>query len=268
MDGFIGSTFDRLGRFDIDLSLKQEKNSFGISTVPLSFESPSFRAAIEPDIIEKIASSDAVKEMYLLRFERISAEISPLLEEKIRAYLTQQEHEFVRQEYQGILDSGLISAVVLGIPDELCQYIVVSQEAGKTVYFNEDELRDGGHVLCISTADNGRSFGGIRLFTGDMLSSDALEMNYEVIGAELPYDIYTALREICSYSYIPGGFSGGDALFLLPMSVFEKEFPDAPVFTVLADAKDGMEEILLEEVQECTDGKSVDSGGAFLSHVD
>ncbi len=45
------------------------------------------------------------------------------------------------------------------------------------------------------------------------------------------------------------------------MSVFEKEFPDAPVFTVLANAKDGMEEILLEEVKECTDGKCVDLSG-------
>lgn len=258
VDGFVGSTYERLGKFDIDLSLECQINDMvSISTEPQSFQSPSFRAAIEPDVIEKLVSSDAVSEMHLLHFERIRAEISPVLEEKIQAYLAQQKNEFVRKEYQDILDRGLINAVVLGIPDELCQYIVVSQEAGKTVYFNEVDQRDGCHVLCISTPDNGQSFGGIRLFTGDILSSDALEMNYEVIGAELPYGIYTALSEICSYSYIPGE----DALFLLPMSVFEKEFSDAPVFTVLADAKDGMEEILLEEVQECTDGKCVDLSG-------
>lgn len=257
VDVVVGSTYERLEMFDIDLSLHQADNSVVISTVPPSFESPSFRAAIEPDVIEKLVSSDAVSEMYLLRFERIRAEISPVLEEKIRAYLEQQKDEFVRKEYQDIIESGLINAVVLGVPDELCQYIVVSQEAGKTVYFNEDEQRDGFHVLCISTPDNGQSFGGMRLFTGDMLSSDALERSYEVIGAKLPYGIYTALRKICSYSYIPGD----DALFLLPMSVFEKEFPDAPVFTVLANAKDGMEEMLPEEVQECTDGRGVDING-------
>ena len=262
VDVVVGSTYEQLGIFDIDLSLKGgEKNSGGISTAWQSFQSPSFRAAIETDVIEKLVSSDAVSEMYLLRFERIRAEISSVLEEKIRAYLEQQKNEFVRKEYQDIIESGLINSIVLGIPDELCQYIVVSQEAGKTVYFNEGEQRDGFHVLCISTHDNGQSFGGIRLFTGDMLSSDALEMNYEVISTELPYGIYTVLRKICSYSYIPGEFSGEDALFLLPMSVFEKEFPDAPVFTVLANAKDGMEEILLEEVQECTDGKCVDLSG-------
>lgn len=257
VDVVVGITYERLGMFDIDLTLHQSETSVSISTVPPSYESPSFRAAIEPDIIEKLVSSDAVREMYLLRFKRIRAEISPVLEEKIRAYLEQQENEFVRKEYEDMIESGRINSVVLGIPDELCQYIVVSQEAGKTVYFNEDELFDGFHVLCISTPDNGRSLGDIRLFNGDMLSSDALEMNYEVIGAELPYGIYTALHKICLYAYIPGE----EALFLLPMSVFEKEFPDAPVFTVLANAKDGMEEILMEEVQECTDERGVDING-------
>lgn len=261
VDGFIGRTFDRLGRFDIDLSLTQAENSVGISTVPPSFESPSFRAAIEHDVIERIASSDAVKELYLLRFERISAEISPLLEEKIRAYLARQENEFVCQEYKDILDSGLINAVVLGIPDELCQYLVVAKEAGNPVYYNGEELYDGCHVLSISTADCGQSVGSMCLLTGDVLASDALEGNYEVIGAELPLGIYTALDEICSYQYI----GSLDALFLLPMSVFEKEFQDAPVFTVLANAKENMGEILKEEVQEYTDGRGMDlSGGSYF----
>ena len=259
VDGYVGSTFDRLGRFDIDLSLVGQVNDVvGISDVPPSFQSTSFRAAIEPDVIEKLASSDAVKEMYLLRFKRISAEISPLLEDKIRAYPAQQEDVFVQQEYQDILDSGVINSIVLGIPDELCQYIVVSKEMGKPVYCNEEELRGGGHVLCISTADNGLSFGTMQLFTGDILSSDALGMNYEVIAAELPYGIYTALGEICSYTYIP---AWDEALFLLPMSVFEKEFHDAPVFTVLANAKESMEETLREEVQEYTDGRGMDISG-------
>ena len=101
VDGFIGSTLDRLGRFDIDLTLEyQTKDSVVMSTVPPSFESPSFRAAIKPDLIERFTSSDAVKEMHLLRFERIRADITPLLEEKIQAYLAQQKDEFVLKEYQ------------------------------------------------------------------------------------------------------------------------------------------------------------------------
>lgn len=258
VDGFIGSTFARLGRFDIDLSLKcQVKNTVVINTVPPSFESPSFRAAIEPDVIDKLAASDAVKEMYLLRYERISAEISPLLEEKIRAYLAQREDEFVQQEYKDILDSGLINSVILGIPDELCQYLVVSEEAEKSIYYNGEELYDGCHVLCISTADYGQTFASMCFLTGEVLSSDALEMNYEVIGAELPYGIHSALSEICSYQYI----GSEEALFLLPMSVFEKEFHNAPVFTVLANAKENMGETLREEVQEYTDGRGMDLNG-------
>ena len=95
-------------------------------------------------------------------------------------------------------------------------------------------------------------------FAGDELASDALKMNYEVIGAEVPYDKWTALRKICSYQ----NDGSGDALFLLPISVFEKEFYDAPVLTVLANAKENMEEILREEVQECIDGRGVDFSGA------
>lgn len=266
VDGFVESTYERLGRFDIDLSLAcQVDDVVSISDVPQPFQSTSFRAAIEPDVIERLASSDAVEEMYLLRFERINAEISSLLEEKIRMYLAQQEDEFVRQEYQDILDSGLINSIVLGIPDELCQYIVVSKEVGKPVYCNEEELR-GGRILCITTADNGLSLGTMRLFSGDMLSSDDLEMNYEVIAAELPYGIYTALGEICSYTYIP---AWNEALFLLPMSVFEKEFSDASVFTVLTNAKESMEETLREEVQEYTDGRRMDiSGVSYFYRID
>lgn len=257
VDGFVGSTYDRLGRFDIDLSLNCQLESYDvISTALPSFEGASFRAAVEPDVIEKLASSDAVKEMYLLRFERIRAKIPPLLEEKIRAYLAQQENEFLWQEYCGILDSGLINSVVLGIPDELYPYIVVAEDAGESIYYNGEELYDGRHVLYIDIADYGQSLGSMDFLTGDVLSSDALTMDYEVLGAELPYGLHTALGKLCSYQYI----NSGEALFLFPISVFEKEFPDAPVFTVLANAKEGMGETLREEVQEYTDGRSVDLG--------
>lgn len=258
VDGFIGSTLNKLGRFDIDLSLDcQMENPGVISSVPPSFESPSFRAAIEPGIIESVALSDAVGEMYLLRFERIRAEIMPWLEEKIGAYLAQQKNEFALKEYREILDGGLINAVVLGIPDELCQYLVVSGESGKSVFYKGEELYDSRHVLYISADDYGQSFDSTYFLTGDVLSSDTLEMNYEVIGAKLPYGIQTALGEICSCQYI----GSEEALFLLPMSVFEKEFHDAPVFTVLANAKEGMGETLRKEVQEYTNGRGIDFNG-------
>ena len=233
------------------------ENAVTISTVLPSFESPSFRTAIEPDIIESLASSDAVNEMYLLRFERISAKLTPLLEERMRAYLAQQKSEYVLKEYQDILDSGLIDSVVLGIPDELCQYLVVSGETGKSIFYNGEELYDGCHILCISATDH-VAFDSAYFYTGDLLSSDALERNYEVIGARLPYGIYRALGEICSCSYI----GSEEALFLLPMSVFEKEFHDAPVFTVLANAKENMGETLREEVQKYTDGRGMELNGA------
>ncbi|MCI9219604.1 MAG: ABC transporter permease [Lachnospiraceae bacterium] len=258
VDGFIRSALDRLGRFDIDLTLAyQMEDSGAISVAPPSLESPSFRAAIEPDVIERFASSDAVKEIYLLRFERIRAKMMPLLEEKIRAYLARQNSEFAREEYKDILDSGLINAVVLGIPDELCQYLVVSGEAGKTVSYDGEELYDGSHVLCVSTADSGQSFCSMCFYTGDVLSSEALERNYEVIGTELPYGIHTALSELCSCEYM----GSNEALFLLPMSVFEKEFHDAPVFTLLANAEESMGESLREEAEEYTDKRGMDLNG-------
>ena len=169
----------------------------------------------------------------------------------------QQKDEFALKAYQDILDSGLINSVVLGIPDALCPYLVVSEEDKKSIFYKGEELYDSRHVLHISTDDYGQSFDSTYFFIGDALSSDALEMDYEVIGAKLPYGIHTALGEICSCQYL----GSEEALFLLPMSVFEKEFPDAPVFAVLANAKVGMGETLREEVQAYTNGRGLDFNG-------
>lgn len=169
----------------------------------------------------------------------------------------QQKDEFALKAYQDILDSGLINSVVLGIPDALCPYLVVSEEDKKSIFYKGEELYDSRHVLHISTDDYGQSFDSTYFFIGDALSSDALEMDYEVIGAKLPYGIHTALGEICSCQYL----GSEEALFLLPMSVFEKEFPDAPVFAVLANAKVGMGETLREEVQAYSNGRGLDFNG-------
>lgn len=261
VDGYIGNTLDRIGKFDIDLSLEcQEQNTNGISTASSFFEGTSFHVSIEPDIIEKLKTSDLVKEMYLLRFERISAEIPPQLEEKIRAYLaryTAQAAQPLQQVYQDILDSGKTDSVILGVPDELCKYLVASKDGERSVYYSGDELYDGRHVLCISTTNEGQLSLSWSFITGDVLSSDALEKDYEVIAAELPYGFHTALHEICSYQYIPSN----EVLFLFPMSIFEKEFPNAAVFTVLADAKENMGEPLQKEIRKYVDGRSVDANG-------
>lgn len=79
---------------------------------------------------------------------------------------------------------------------------------------------------------------------------------YEVLAVELPADGYGILWEICKYSYL----KGDNALFILPMSVFEKEFPEAAVFTVLANAKKDKEEELRMAVLELTEGRIVDHG--------
>ena len=95
-DGFLGVAF---GIFDIDLSLEWDAENFGsIRSDPLSLINSAKHAPVAPAVIERLASSDAVKEIYLLRFEHITAEISPMLEENIREFLARQEQEFVRQE--------------------------------------------------------------------------------------------------------------------------------------------------------------------------
>lgn len=258
VDGIVGNTLDRLGKFDIDLSLEyQEENANGISTALPMVGNTSFYAAIEPDIIENFETSDLVEEMYLLRFERVNAKITSQLEEKIRSFLAQHGGQTVQQKYQSILDSGKIDSVILGIPDELCRYLVTSKDGEKSIYYSGGELYDGHHIMCISTADEGQLFLSWRFITGDVLSSETLKNDYEVIDNELPYGFYTALHEICSYQYI----NSDEVLFLLPMSIFEKEFPNAPVFTVLANAKENMGEALQKEVQKYVDGRSVDVYG-------
>ena len=55
--------------------------------------------------------------------------------------------------------------------------------------------------------------------------------------------------------------------FLLPESVFEREFPDAPAFTVLVNAKEGRSDALLEEVQALTEGRGVGSGDTSFEYL-
>ena len=106
--------------------------------------------------------------MQFLRFGKVEADISPSLEERLRSFLAQEtEYEWaqVREAYQSILDSGRIKTAVLSIPDELCQYIVVSRENGrKPVCYDGEELYDGRHVLCVLHERGGADLSGFSVF--------------------------------------------------------------------------------------------------------
>ena len=219
-------------------------------------------AAVEPDIIESLAGSDTVEETWLLRFQQIEADITPGLAEEIRDFMAGAEYDFVRDEYQAFLDNGKISAAVLSIPDELCREIIVSQEdrfrLGST--YDGEELYDGRHVLCVSTErDEQAVYLSMHLFSGDALSSESLSRDYRVIHLELPSGLWAALGKICG-TLTANSVGVEEVFFLLPESVFEREFPDAPVFKVLVNAKEGRSDALLEEVQALTEGRGVGSG--------
>ena len=55
--------------------------------------------------------------------------------------------------------------------------------------------------------------------------------------------------------------------FLLPENVFEREFPDAAVFKVLVNAKEGRSDALLEEVQALTERRGVGSGDTRFEYL-
>lgn len=264
-DSVIETTYQNAGRFDINLSLVYDESM-------VQFESDvrqkltlynACDASIEKEILENVGTLDSVEELYFLRFQRIQANASPRLMEKVNDFLAQQEEASPEYIDTALLDAAnglLTDAVVMGIPDELCQYLRVGRDADGTMLFYEGvEFYDGNHVISVSTEDmwGMRLFVDLHLFEGDLLESDALNGEYEVIHIELPADGYGILWEICKYTYL----QGDTALFLMPMSVFEKEFPDASVFTVLANAKDSREEELRIAVDELTDGKTVESEG-------
>ena len=248
----------QLGMFDVELGLWDgDRNGL----IPEELTKISKFAAVEPDIIESLATSNNVEETRLLRFQQIDAGITPGLAEEIKDFMAGSEYDFVREEYQDILDCGSIKAAVLGIPDELCREIVVSQEDRiKPVCYDGEELYDGRHILCISTESDGQEvYLNLRLSSGDALSSDNLSKDYRVIHLELPSGLWTALGKICGR--LTANSAGVEEMFfLLPESVFEREFPDAPAFTVLVNAKEGRSDALLKEAQALTEGRGVGSG--------
>ena len=255
---------ERVGMFDVELGLSGNRDGL----IPDELTQISSFIAVEPDMIEKLAASDAVEEMQFLRFGQVEADISPSLEESLRTFLAQEtEYEWEREKYQGILDSGRIKTAVLSIPDQLCRDIVVYRDdRSKSFHYDGEELYDGKHVLCVFTKNELEILPDIQFSPGEALSSDGLKREYEVIPAELSSGLWTALAEICG-DPMANHFGVEEVYFLLPESVFEREFPDAPVFKVLVNAKEGREDALLKEAQALTEGRRVGSGDTSFSYL-
>lgn len=253
IDTMIGGK--QLGMFDVELGLWDGGRN---GLIPEELTKISKFAAVEPDILDSLASSDNVEETWLLRFQQIDADITPGLAEEIRDFMTGSEYDFVRKEYQDILDIGSVKAAVLSIPDELCREIIVEDRL-KPAYYDGEELYDGRHVFCVSSErDEQAADMNLRLSSGDALSSDNLSKDYRVIHLELPSGLWTALGKICGR--LTANSVGVEEMFLLlPESVFEREFPDAPAFTVLVNAKEGREDALLKEAQALIEGRGVGS---------
>lgn len=256
---------ERAGMFDVELGLSDDRTGL----IPNELTKISKFAAVEPDIIESLASSDNVEGTWLLRFQQIEADITPGLAEEIGDFMAGSEYDFVRDEYQAILDSGSVKAAMLSIPDELCREVVVSQDdrfmLGST--YDGEDLYDGRHVLCVSTESDGQeAYLNLRLSSGDALSSDSLSRDYRVIHLELPSGLWTALGKICG-RLTANSVGVEEMFFLLPESVFEREFPDAPVFKVLVNAKEGRSDALLNEVQALTEGRGVGSGDTRFEYL-
>ena len=172
----------------------------------------------------------------------------------------------MRKEYQEILYWCSVKAAVLSIPDALCREIVVSQEDRlKPAYYDGEELYDGKHVLCVSLERDEQAVDmNLRLSSGDALS---LSRNYSVIHLELPSGIWTALGKIIGGRLMANPVGVEEMFFLLPESVFEREFPDAPVFKVLVNAKDGRSDALLKETQTLIEGRGVGSGDTRFEYL-
>ena len=231
VDYMVESTYRTAGRFDINLSLVYDEVILQLETGVMQTQTMynACDASIEKEVLERVRRLDSIEELYTLHFQRINATVS----------------------------SGrvLLDAVVMGIPDELCQYLRVGRKEDEESFFYEGkELYGGTHVLSAFTENNWET--ELHPVKRDVLKSDALDGKYEVLPVELPADGYGILWEICRYTYL----IGDTALLILPMSVFEKEFPDASVFTVLVNAKEGQEEALQTAVARLTEGKIVKSG--------
>ena len=240
-----------MGMFDFETRLECEVEKIyadGMRVTDIS--RADFNGVISRQIIDEIEKLDPLSEIYEIRSANVTAKGSSRLSETIRAYRDQSSYKLSDPLIEAM--EGSISAVVVGVPDELCRYIKVGEdERGEPVYYDGSELYDGRHVLSvggsISQYSGSSGFNGVHLYDGDLLSSDSMKRDYEVIYCEVYGS--AALRRLCVLT--PDLY---EAMFILPMSVFSEEFPNAETVTLLMNAKEGREKELESEVEKIVDG--------------
>lgn len=130
---------------------------------------------------------------------------------------------------------GKINCIAIGIPDELCEYILLKTSEPRE-YYKGDELNDGSHVITapVQQPYNENSDDILQYYnTGSIVSSIDLKNSYVVIAADKKMYSFDIISRICGYIMT----NDYEQLLIMPMSTFEAEFGvDMPIYALLCDS--------------------------------
>lgn len=223
---------------DITLSIIQN-NDF-ILSVSTQISSDWGKAGLDSgyymsdEFYDMVSKLDNIENIYSIRYKLLELEADKHIVDEAAEIIKDSEYM-----YKSLIDlsNGIINAIVVGVPDELCKQIMINE----TDFYKGKELYDGKHILVAGTSTNNtKNYKSLQLYE----HGDVISLNNDYIAIYYDWDSNNFLRSIYGYNYIPPYRQ----LFILPMSVFEKEFTDSGIYTIMIDAKEGYESALRKNI--------------------
>ncbi|MCI8388524.1 MAG: ABC transporter permease [Clostridiales bacterium] len=206
--------------------------------------------SIDEKLYDDIAALDGIESIGCVRYAIASVKGTSEISQRARKF--RDTYPFEEEQLNKLVD-GNPDAIFIGVSDELCKHIEVDRnEYGNSIFYTGSELYDGNHILFISerlaranhdSTTFGEPFDFFYLNDGDLLYSDSLSKSYTVINGYSSYsrELY-ALGAIFYYSdYYP--------VFILPLSEFEKQFPDSKLASILINSVEENDKSLANEIE-------------------
>jgi len=193
---------------------------------------------IDAALLEKVRAVEDLESALPVYFAETVVDASPDAQESARELLPiLSEHEQGNVQLEQIAD-GKIQAIFLSIPDEWLGEIRI----GEGQKYEGNELAAGTHVISLSGMNSfSTTLDSIRRMThlnelvknGDTVRSADLQREYTAIVPDFDMS-YKALYNLLGYV----SWSKGVQVFVMPESVFMREFDEYGIYAILCDCAD------------------------------
>lgn len=225
-----------LGMTDIRLTPLYQRHmmtvgSNQVRTYQAQAQLGSAEGVIGDGVFEAIRTLDGIGETWAIRYaeadvkanERSVAEAQALIDK-----FPEEDREVYNTSRLEQITGGSVHSLFIGIPDDLCQYIRITEDE----FYSGNELFDGTHVISVDNLNIYYNQGNLsEMFSeGETISSDQLSHDYAVITPELqyPFDALWYITGFISWEYCV-------QLFIMPESVFAAEFGEGAIYSILCD---------------------------------